>query len=257
MSRKCVRGRGFTLIELLVVIAIIAVLAGILFPVIRGVREKTRQTKCMANLMALNQALRAYQADYHRYPFRPYWDSGLNRYVGGVSALYPDYINDKSAFICPNDRVQSPPDGYSTYNGVIVGSGSDAWEFESQSGGTGSSGELCKITYNYGGLNEDGWDMSRHDGTNWITEQDPVGGAVPAWLAADGKRWRGYPRLMNPRAPDNTVTIHCHAHRSFYGSDSETIKWRDPIVRLGGQTQTVSYSQWQTPAGSPMWTTQK
>ena len=42
--------RGFTLIELLVVIAVIAVLMGILMPVLRMVREQARTVVCRSNL---------------------------------------------------------------------------------------------------------------------------------------------------------------------------------------------------------------
>jgi prepilin-type N-terminal cleavage/methylation domain-containing protein/prepilin-type processing-associated H-X9-DG protein len=44
------RNRGFTLIELLVVIAIVAVLAGMLMPVVGMVREAAKSTKCLSNL---------------------------------------------------------------------------------------------------------------------------------------------------------------------------------------------------------------
>lgn len=55
---------GFTLIELLVVIAIIAILAAILFPVFASAKERSRQTRCVANLKQLGMSFSGYMDDH-------------------------------------------------------------------------------------------------------------------------------------------------------------------------------------------------
>ena len=68
---------GFTLIEMLVVIAIIAVLAGILFPVLSGARAKAWTTTCASNLHQLGQAFSLYENDAAGY-FPPWCVSNPN-----------------------------------------------------------------------------------------------------------------------------------------------------------------------------------
>jgi len=60
---------AFTLIELLVVIAVVAILAGLLLPVLGGAREAGRSTACISNLRQIGAALQLYVPDNeHRFP---------------------------------------------------------------------------------------------------------------------------------------------------------------------------------------------
>jgi prepilin-type N-terminal cleavage/methylation domain-containing protein/prepilin-type processing-associated H-X9-DG protein len=60
------RNRGFTLIELLVVIGVIAVLIGILVPVVTSARNSAKKTQCAANLRTIFQSMSSYAADNDR-----------------------------------------------------------------------------------------------------------------------------------------------------------------------------------------------
>lgn len=59
---------GFTLIELLVVIGIIAILAGILLPVLAGVKTRARVATARVEMGGLAAAITEYESDYNRHP---------------------------------------------------------------------------------------------------------------------------------------------------------------------------------------------
>ena len=77
--------RGFTLIELLVVISIIAVLAGMILPVLGIVKTKARITQAKVEMSGLMTAITQYEADYNRYPASQMTRASVN------DAEYPDF----------------------------------------------------------------------------------------------------------------------------------------------------------------------
>lgn len=102
---------GFTLIELLVVISIIAILAAMLLPSLRSVREKARQSVCANNLKQLMLGVIMYTSD--NYDFLIPGADPYDTYPGGsgpvfevdrsswADILFP-YVNNRNVFLCPS-----------------------------------------------------------------------------------------------------------------------------------------------------------
>lgn len=73
--------RAFSLVELLVVIAIISLLAAILAPTLKLVREAARSTKCMSNLRQLQAGNIAYSANFEGHYVPAYYTDGIGKRI--------------------------------------------------------------------------------------------------------------------------------------------------------------------------------
>jgi prepilin-type N-terminal cleavage/methylation domain-containing protein len=273
------RLQGFTLVEMLVVISLIVVLMAILFPAFQSAREKARQTKCISNLHQIATELKVYLQDYRMYPPPPFYNTATQTYMGGVCALYPDYINSHDTFICPDDRsidgVQqaATANHYSSYNGIVEAPQAGKWDFlliDGTSPGSADQSKPRQRLYNWGGYQSTaastpllaGFDDCYLNTTTgvWTLGHDnllnsPTPAPLPSWLQSQGMGWRYYPRLENRRAPDNTIITHCASHRAFYKSGDEI----DPVIRLGGDTSTPKLTDMAgigATSGVPAWTDQ-
>jgi prepilin-type N-terminal cleavage/methylation domain-containing protein len=100
--------RGFTLIELLLVIAILAVLAGILLPVISRTKEAARGAACLSNLHQIGIALQIYVADnQNKLPVAFDRSTNAAAPVSGPAinqVLAVQTAGESNVFLCPADR---------------------------------------------------------------------------------------------------------------------------------------------------------
>jgi prepilin-type N-terminal cleavage/methylation domain-containing protein/prepilin-type processing-associated H-X9-DG protein len=93
------RHRGFTLIELLVVIAIIAILAGMLLPVLGKAKQKAHGIRCMNNNRQLMLALRFYADDFsdwfppNDYHYLQPMTESVRNWVCGTMSVDSDAVN--------------------------------------------------------------------------------------------------------------------------------------------------------------------
>ena len=86
------RKSKFTLVELLMVIGIIAILAGILLPVVNGAAKKADMTKAKAEITTLVNAIKQFEATYGHLPLPAGYAEGTIIGADKTCTNYPELI---------------------------------------------------------------------------------------------------------------------------------------------------------------------
>jgi prepilin-type N-terminal cleavage/methylation domain-containing protein/prepilin-type processing-associated H-X9-DG protein len=167
MLSSAPRKRGFTLVELLVVIAIIAVLAALLFPVLKSMGESGRRAKCASNLKQLAAAGLMYVADNNGSAFGNWQDLSPTPNGGIMGYIYPNA-----------NPANWPPKG--TFEGTVLACPSRqrgvTKKLPVHGGGT-KDFYLGAETYAQGGNNS--WDGMGYARNNAINPLNLPNGRVP------------------------------------------------------------------------------
>lgn len=226
--------KGFSLVELLTVIAIIALLAGIIFPVLALVQKKAQMTKCMTQLHEVGLAVQVFKQDNRKYPdilgtVVEYQGSAVapfDRATGNPSAthlptgatvtgLFPEYVKAARLYHCPGSKVTDTSAVANNYsvNGVNV--------------------EM--YTYNsYDFFQPAGGSPQPHYAKTWTTTIP----TSPTWPGDTAElQQKDYERQLRFRTPpDSTVITWCSWHETRSGTE---VSGKTPTLFLDGHVDSI------------------
>lgn len=228
------RKRGFTLIELLVVIGIIAILAGMLLPVLQKAKVKGQAIGCLNNGRQIALAWRMYADDNEDRmadnTSNGRWGAGTETYLtwgpepsntnvaallNPESCLLAKYLKSAEVFKCPADKYKSPANPGPRCRSITMNS---AMGGNLGGVGTGIAGRSYFAARKTIDLVYPGPSLS------WVTvdeHPDSINDAVfqskPGYSSSEA-RWQDLPASYHNNA----------CGFSFADGHSEIKKWRDP-----------------------------
>lgn len=123
---------GFTLTELLVTITIVAVLAAISFTVAPNIKASAHKAVCASNIRSQLVGFRAYASDNQD---KYYWPAANAGADNAPQFLYPEYVSNVDAFVCPATKNRVRLNAVNRFTGKLIDLGNNAVNAEDSSGG--------------------------------------------------------------------------------------------------------------------------